>query len=358
MIEEFDEREEIDTLYRQIYQMVLDDIPRVAAAYADMVRERRRLLMEVSKVVEAINVEKLGFKELSGFRVTGADGGANGKELEGFYFGIAGAIAYTSSGLEQEDRTPISFGTALLWDDEYDPGRRVAVIRDRFMYEVCVKAINERKPDLLLIDGPLIPNFAYIPQSDDSEAYRNDYERMMDALCRLLDLAKREFDERGMLFACVVKRVRSTRYSQILNLPKPVRDSCLLNPILKVGQRTPLIDAAEGRMLKEEFPPEHRKVKQFFIKTSRMSPIRVEIPGWLAGQVDRIASLIYSTADPLTGIPFHILRADALTRVNIPTTDLTYTRFVSYILDKVKSGELSEEDLDMVNLRRLEIWRL
>ena len=41
------ENEEIDTLFRQIYQIVLDDIPRVAAAYADMVRERRRLLMEV-----------------------------------------------------------------------------------------------------------------------------------------------------------------------------------------------------------------------------------------------------------------------------------------------------------------------
>jgi len=51
------ENDEIDTLYRQIYQMVLDDIPKVAMAYADMVRERRRLLEEVSKVVESINVE-------------------------------------------------------------------------------------------------------------------------------------------------------------------------------------------------------------------------------------------------------------------------------------------------------------
>jgi len=52
------------------------------------------------------------------------------------------------------------------------------------------------------------------------------------------------------------------------------------------------------------------------------------------------------------------LRADALTRVNIPTTDLTYTRFISHVMDKVKSGELAEQDLDLANLRRLEIWRL
>jgi hypothetical protein len=89
-----------------------------------------------------------------------------------------------------------------------------------------------------------------------------------------------------------------------------------------------------------------------------MSPIRVEIPEWLSGKVDEIASLIYSTSDPLTGVPFHILRADALTRVNIPTTDLTYTRFISHVMDKVKSGELAEQDLDLANLRRLEIWRL
>lgn len=216
----------------------------------------------------------------------------------------------------------------------------------------------ERKPDLLLLDGPLIPNVGYIPHSDDSEAYKEDYEKMMDALFSLLDLVKKEHKKRGMLMACVVKRVRSTRYSTILNLSKPMRDSAILNPILKIGQRTPLIDAAEGRMLKEAFPPEHKKVKQFFLKNSRMSPIRIEIPEWLSDKVDEITSLIYSTSDPLTGIPFHILRADALTRVNIPTIDLTYTRFISHVMDKVTSGELAEQDLDLANLRRLEIWRL
>jgi len=352
------EEEEIDTLHRQIYQLVVEDIPKAVGTYSDMVRERRRMLKEVSKLIEPINVKKLTTKEISRYRVAGADGGANGKELEGFYFGIAGAIAYTSKGLEEEDKTPISFGTCLLWDDEFDPGRRAAAIRDGFMYEVAKRAVVERKPDLLLLDGPLIPNAGYIPHSDDSEAYKEDYENMMDALFSLLDLVKKEHNKRSMLIACVVKRVRSTRYSIILNLPKPIRDSAILNPILKIGQRTTLIDAAEGRMLKEVFPIQHRKIKQFFLKSSRMSPIRVEIPEWLSDKVDEIASLVYSTSDPLTGIPFHILRADALTRVNIPTTDLTYTRFMSHVMDKVKSGELPEEDLDMANLRRLEIWRL
>lgn len=352
------EEEEIDTLHSHIYQLVVDNIPKAVATYAGMVRERRKLLKEVSKIIEPIDVKKFTLKEISRYRLTGADGGANGKELEGFYFGIAGAIAYTSTGLEEEDKTPISFGTALLWDDEFDPGRRAATIRDRFMYEVARRAVELRKPNILLLDGPLIPNAGYIPHADDSEAYREDYENMMDALFSLLDVVKKEHEKRGMLMACVVKRVRSIRYSAILNLPKPIRDSALLNPILKIGQRTPLIDAAERRMLKEVFPTRHRKVRQFFVKNSRMSPIRVEIPGWLSDKVDDVASLIYSTSDPLTGIPFHILRADALTRVNIPTTDLTYTRFISHVMDKVKSGELSEEDLDMANLRRLEIWRL
>lgn len=260
------EEEEIDTLHRQIYQLVVDDVPKAVASYVDMIRERRKLLDEVSKVIEPINVKKFTSKELSGCRITGSDGGANGKELEGFYFGIAGAIAYTSTGLEEEDKTPISFGTSLLWDDEFDPGRRAAAIRDRFMYDVARRAVVERKPDLLLIDGPLIPNAGYIPHSDDSEAYREDYENMMDALFCLLDLVKKEYKRRGMLMACVVKRVRSTRYSAILNLSKPMRDSAILNPILKPGQRTPLIDAAEGRMLKEVFPSEHKKVKQFSLK--------------------------------------------------------------------------------------------
>lgn len=352
------EEEEVDTLHRQIYQLVVDSIPDAVKTYSDMVKERQALLKQVSKDIEVFDIQKLAPEEVSKRIITGADGGANGKELEGFYFGIAGAIACTSCGLEKDDELPISLGMPLLWDDEFDPGRRAATIRDRFMYEVAEKAVVEKKPDLLLIDGPLVPNAGYIPHGDDSPAYRRDYENMIGALFSLLNSARKEFEKRGMLFACVVKRVRSTRYSSLLNLTKAIRDSSLLNPLLKKGQRTGLIDPVEGKMLKDEFPEEHRLVKQFFVKGSSLSPVRVEIPGWLGDKVDDLASLVYSTCDPFTGVPFQILRADALTRVSIPTTDLTYTRFISRVMDKVKSGELSKEDLDMANLRRLEIWRL
>jgi hypothetical protein len=128
--------EEIDTLHRQIYQLVVENVPKAVTTYLGMIRERRKMLDEVSKVIESIYVKKFTSEELSDWRITGADGGANGKELEGFYFGIAGAIAYTSQGLEEEDEAAISFGTSLLWDDEFDPGRRAAAIRDKFMYDV------------------------------------------------------------------------------------------------------------------------------------------------------------------------------------------------------------------------------
>ncbi|MCS4541025.1 MAG: DNA double-strand break repair nuclease NurA [Euryarchaeota archaeon] len=350
---------DIDTLHPQIYQFVVEEIPNSIKTFIDFVEDRRKNLKNVSKKVKPIDVVRYDMKKIAKYKITGADGGDNGKELEGFYFGIVGAIAYTSQGLEEEDKTPISFGKSLIWDDEVDPGRRAAAIRDRFMYDVATKAIEKRKPDFLLIDGPLIPNSRYIPSREDSKEYNKDYNEMKTALFSLLNLAQKEYKRRGMLFACVVKRVRSTYYSDILGLSKSIRDSVLLNPVLKKGQRTDLIDPAEGRMLKDEFPKEHKEIKLFFIKsTEGMSPIRVEIPGWLSKEVDEISSLIHSTADPLTGIPFHILRADILTKVNIPTTDLTYTRFISHAMDKVKSGELSEKDLDMINLRRLEIWRL
>ena len=131
------EEEEIDTLHRQIYQLIVNDVPKAVATYLDMIRERRKLLEEVSKVIEPINVRKFTADELSDRRITGADGGANGKELEGFYFGIAGAIAYTSTGLEEEDKTPISFGTSLLWDDEFDrdEGLRLFVISSCMMLQ-------------------------------------------------------------------------------------------------------------------------------------------------------------------------------------------------------------------------------
>lgn len=350
--------EEIDTLHPQIYQHVVKEIPRAVESYITLVRERKKVLDDLYKSIKPVSVAELDRKGISKYKIAGVDGGGNGKALEGFYFGIVGALAYTSSGLDEEDKTPISSGTSLLWDDEFDPGRRAAVIRDRIMYEIAKIAIEKRKPDILLLDGPLIPNSRYIPSLDDSDGYKEDYEKMMNALFSLLDTIIKEYEERNMLFACIVKRVRSILYSKILGLQKPMRDSVLLAPILRKGQRTELIKPAEGRMLKDEFPSEHKDVKLFFLRTSKHSPIRVEIPACLKEKVDEISSVIYSTSDPLSGIPFHILRADALTKVSVPTTDLTYNRFISHIMDEVKSGRLSNDDLDMADLRRLEIWRL
>jgi hypothetical protein len=230
------EEEEIDTLHRQIYQLVVNDIPKAVGAYLDAVRERRKLLNEVSKVIEPINVKKFTLKSFLTGVLLVLMGELTVRSWKVSTLVIAGAIAYTSKGLEEEDKTPISFGTSLLWDDEFDPGRRAAAIRDKFMYDVARRAVVERKPDLLLLDGPLIPNAGYIPHSDDSEAYKEDYENMMDALFSLLDLVRKEHEKRGMLMACVVKRVRSTRYSTLLNLPKPLRDSAILNPILKMDK--------------------------------------------------------------------------------------------------------------------------
>lgn len=348
---------EIDTLHSQIHQLIVEQIPEALDAFLDLAKDRRELVKRIGGKIRAVDVKKLDGGAVANLTITGTDGGGDSKELEGSFFGIVSAIAYTSRGPQEEDKTPIASSDLLIWDEEFEAGKRAAVIRDRIMYQVAKRAVEGRRPDLLLIDGPLIPNFRYLPDTYDSVDYKKDFRAMMDALTALLNLSQKEFDERGMLIAGVVKRVRSTRYSKILELEKEIRDSALLNPILAPGQRTEPIDAPPSRML-NLFPEAHRAVKQFFLKASRFSPIRVEIPGWLADKIGDIASAIYSTADPLTGVPFHILRADILTRINIPVTDLTYNRFISRVMDKVKAGEMSESDLDLARLRRLEPWRL
>jgi len=73
------------------------DIPKAVLIYSEMVKARRKLLEQISKLIEPIDVKRFAPNEISNYKITGADGGANGKELEGFYFGIAGAIACTST---------------------------------------------------------------------------------------------------------------------------------------------------------------------------------------------------------------------------------------------------------------------
>jgi hypothetical protein len=348
--------EDLDTLHPQIYNFVVEKIPEAVESYIMLAKDREKLLDELREKIPTKKVEKIPSEELSKLRISGADGGGNGKALQGFYFGICAALSFTSKGLE-EDELPISIGLPVLWDDEYDPSRRMATIRDKLMYEVARKTIEERKPDIFLLDGPLIPNERYIPEDQDSEAYRQGYYEMMDALFSMLRAAKRAYDERHMIFACVIKRAGSTRYKKLFGIQRHIRDPLLLNPILKEGERTEVISPGARRML-DEFPEELRDILIFFIKTSKLAPMRIEVPGWERDDVDKIASIIYSTSDPILGIPFHLLRADILTRVSLPTTDLTYSRFISRLLDKVNSGELKERDLDMGLLRRLERWGL
>ena len=349
--------EDLDTLHPQIYSFVVEKIPEAVESYVALAKDREKLLEEMREKIPTKKVGKIALEELSKLRISGADGGGNGKALQGFYFGICAALSFTSRGLEEEDKFPISLGLPVLWDDEYDPSRRVATIRDRLMYEVARKTIEERRPDIFLLDGPIIPNERYIPQEEDSEAYLQSYREMMGALFSMLRAAETAYRERRMLFAGVVKRAGSTRYQRILGIKKHMRDPLLLNPILGEGERTEVIGPGARRML-NEFPPELREISVFFIKTSKLAPMRVEVPGWEKDSVDEIASVIYSTSDPISGVPFHILRADTLTRVSLPTTDLTYSRFISRLLDKVNSGELKESDLDMGLLRRLEYWGL
>ena len=79
------EEEEIDTLHRQIYQLVVNDVPKAVATYLDMIRERRKLLEEVSKVIEPINVKKFTAEQLSDRRITGADGRANARAMRAWF---------------------------------------------------------------------------------------------------------------------------------------------------------------------------------------------------------------------------------------------------------------------------------
>lgn len=41
--------------------------------------------------------------------------------------------------------------------------RAAVTIRDKVMYNVAKRAVMERKPDLVLLDGPLISNADYVP---------------------------------------------------------------------------------------------------------------------------------------------------------------------------------------------------
>lgn len=284
--------------------------------------------------------------------VTGVDGGSRGKELEGFYFGIVDALSYTSPVHRVVDDQPVCDGGVFRLRTE---GGRIwlSLIEYGFLYRVALETVKRKHPDVLLLDGCLLLHPIYLLYKrriggKDLETGKTYDDYRTECARALLELFAYCYKE-DIKLAGVVKRVRSTL------LGFEFRDTSILDRHMQVGQRTKSIGPGKHPALsfylnestKVEVPRELRRELssgKFFnivyMKTTDVkAPIRLEIPFWVP--VDDITSVVMQTAEPISGIPIHILKADNLTKARDDVFRAVYVR----MMGKMLSDDMSSESL-------------
>lgn len=155
--------------------------------------------------------------------------------------------------------------------DDHEANTLKSIIRLKSEISCAIELLEKFQPDLLLLDGSILPLPTDCP-SKDSSVYQN-----------YLDLVKlyQEMFSKSQSIAGVVKDTRAKRLSEYCS------DSVLCSFLLEVGERTKEIDYTEFK----EFQSLSKKIKITYMKPSINDlPFRVEI----FGDVEKISSIVYT----------------------------------------------------------------
>lgn len=260
--------------------------------------------------------------------ISGVDGGRQVLELCGGSLIMVAAVAYTSGLSVIEDRWPIVDAEVILAERE-EPEPLAEAVERRLTYQVALKALTRRAPEIILMDGGLLPH---------PRLYQAEREVLLECVAegvKLLAAARQlEVDVAG-----VVKRSRGRLFDGVH------RDTALLD--LSEGEATEPRPIEEGwlkkaRQVAQSMNMELPDVEVLYVKTAKhREPLRVEVPSW--ARLGRVISTILATSEPHSGLPIHIAKADSHTKVHSGVVRAVYSRLLCRGIEE--HGEVGEEYL-------------
>ncbi len=178
---------------------------------------------------------------------------------------------------EKHPEPMIEFRNAL---DEYDIGVYKSLTRLKSELTCAIEVIEKYKPDLMLIDGSLLPLPTDKPNTESE--LKELYEEVLSLYNKLFDLCS----SINCQLCGIIKDSRSKRLSKTFGIN--CSDSILCNYLLSKGERTNFFVYGKNEIKNSE------KIKFFYIKPSEEDiPLRVEFLDQNNSE-QIIPSLIYS----------------------------------------------------------------
>ncbi len=256
-------------------------------------REKAQSMQDVKVAVD---------KEPLNISVCAVDGGLLYHRMHGLDIAVARAVAVNFKYVDGKpseheyhpSRSPQSSVEIKSSLDEHEANVFRSLVRLKHEIECANEAVEKFKPDLLLLDGSLLPVPSDIPAK--SSQLRPMYDGILETYRKLYS--------HDCLFCGVIKDSRARRLSSECS------DSVLCGYLLSEGERTKEFSYFEKPPSDKELGLLGADIKVTYIKPSENDiPLRVEI----LGDVEKAASLLMS----LSAISKHFAYPAALVEADM-----------------------------------------
>ncbi len=169
--------------------------------------------------------------------------------------------------------------------DEHESQQFSSLLRLKSELECAVASMQKFSPQLLLMDGSLLPLPSDRPP--ESSELHGRYAQVIALYQKLYS----ECNERKCMLCGVIKDSRSRKLSDDLGIK--CSDSLLCNYLLQAGERTKEFAYSESK--NKDAISLGSNIKVFYLKSSPNDlPLRIEVLDNAAGNVANAATLLYS----------------------------------------------------------------
>ncbi|MEM2888985.1 MAG: DNA double-strand break repair nuclease NurA [Candidatus Bathyarchaeia archaeon] len=354
---------EPETLHADLYQRLIDDGTDEIVKQLKTYNESRKKML--SEVRDKIKIGKLKHdEEAANIRVVASDAGYNGVDLRSAYLPLYASVAIIAEGWTILHEPHYKAGTPDVWSDEPRPQDREALLAAKIQYQVTEEAVEKWEPQLVVFDGTLSMHFLLLPPTNFSEDYQRDVDETIRCAVNLLQ-------------TCYMKKIpivgfaKRTRMNQVCRSfgNSRMRDTALMDLILNLGEYTEpeakptkgyVIDNYREKAAEFGVPDQIiQKITNFYssyIRTGLTTPYRLEIPEYCLDRLEEIGTVLYTTSEEETGIPFAINEADRLTKITTSVSNIRTLMIYAKALELVEKGEMDSKDLTMLALQHGEPW--
>ncbi len=318
---------------------LLDQLSKVADRIKDLEDSREKLgdhLKEIKDTVDVPGIEKkltkkVSPRELNGLRVIGIDGGLSQHEYHGMDMILTRAVAaiFNYSDKLNVEYFPSAIPTPIFTviSDPYSDGdfkKSASLERQKTEIALALDAFNKFNPDLLLLDGSIVPHMNDRPGKG---AATEKYEEVLGIFRKLYKSANGKLagcveDSRGRRFCEIISKIVSEDLQKVLS---GIRDTNLLYHVLETSERTFVFRLSE----------ETDNIYSFYIKTAEYDrPVRIDFyaEDKIVETADNIASIVLATSCHNTyGIPAPIIEADCRAKLKEHDVDSLHDQLIDRV---------------------------